>query len=255
MIPCNRNRVNIRAWDETTRYEAPGRLVDGRPLFVPAPRADGGVGARVANASVLLCLTPKGASTAIKRHVLQELSARGVPLAPDWRDCPHGHAAFRGLSPSPTTSLVVVRHPLHRLASAYCEIRERGFWHRLRGVVPPNASFGQLVHALERVPPRRLNAHIRPMWLTCGLLGGRRYEHVLRYEEWPALARALQRLVAPSQPLLEFRTIDALARANALYTPALATMANAWARTDSALFGYAPWVPGQAIRMAPVRHA
>ena len=83
----------------------------------------------------------------------------------------------------------------------------------------------------------------------------RRYEHVLRYEEWPALARALQRLVAPSQPLLESLTTDALARANALYTPALATMANAWARTDSALFGYAPWVPGQAIRMAPVRHA
>ena len=239
--------MNLRAWDETTLYEAPSRIVDGRPFSVPAPPARRDDAAT--NASVLLCLTPKAASTAIKRLVLAELAARGVPLQRDWRECPHGHPSFRGLPSPPVTSLMVVRHPLLRLASAYEEIRMRGFWHRLAGVVAPNATFAQLVSALARVSPRRLNAHLRPLWLTCGLVGGRRYEHVLRFEDWPTLARAVQRFVAPSQPLLEYRETGALARANALYTRDLASRVNSWARLDLNLFGYVPWWPGEAVRV------
>ena len=245
-IPCNHGHKNLHAWDQTTQFELPTRLVDGRPFLVPVPQPLEG-----ANASVSLCLTAKAASTSIKLHVLQDLAARGVPLESDWRACPHGHPAFRGLDPAPVTSLMVVRHPSLRLASAYDEIRRRGFWHRLSGVVPPNASFAKLVDALERTPPRRLNAHLRPMWLTCGLFGGRRYAHVLKYERWSELAKALRTHVAPSQPPLEFRAAGALARANALYTPKLAKRVNAWARTDLALFGYAPWLPGEAVRWGP----
>ena len=63
------------------------------------------------------------------------------------------------------------------------------------------------------------------------------------------LAEALKRLVAPSQPLLAVRETDALARANALYTPSLAARVNAWARIDRTLFGYAPWMLGQQVRV------
>ena len=236
MIACNRGRQNLHAWDDTTRFEAPDRLVDGRPFLVPAPSDD------APGASVALCLTPKAASTTIKRHVLQSLAERGVPLQADWKRCPHGQPAFRGLNATPVTSLMVVRHPLARLASAYDEVVRRGFWHRLPQVVP-NATFAQVVYALSRAPPRQINAHFRPLWLTCGLVGGRRYAQTLKYEQWDALAEVLRRDVAPGLPRLAFsrdpRASDT--RSRALYaTPELVSLSNQWARTDLRLFGYAP---------------
>ena len=210
--------------------------MDNRPFLVPDPHN--------ATASVALCLCTKTASTSIKRHVLSSLDRRGIPLESDWHTCPHGHPALRGL-PTPQHAFIVVRNPLLRLASGYEEVARRSFWHRLPQV-PPNASFARVVHAVARTPPSELNPHFRPQWLMCGLVGGRRYTEILKYEDWNHLMRVLTRHVTTNIPPLPFRDTGALARADRLYTRELAEVANRWAHTDLDLFGYEPWWPGQS---------
>ena len=178
--PCNRRHRNQHQYDSTLDASLPDLMVDARPFVLPTV---------LANVSVTLCLVPKAASTSIKRWLFGTLRARGHAFAPDMWECAHSQPALRGL-PEPTASLMVVRHPAMRLASAWLEIRARNFAWRLPPHVAPNASFAETVHALVRTPPMQINPHLRPLLYTCGILSGRRYR-VLRYEEWPRLAATL----------------------------------------------------------------
>jgi len=230
MVPCHHDRKNLPVRE---------RIVDNLPFLVPQ--------SRTGNATVAaLCLTTKAASTSILRHVLGSAERRGIPLEARWFECPHGHGVIaHGLAPPRTLSFMVVRHPLFRLMSAYEEVRAKGLWHRLPRA-QPNVSFAHAVHQLVNTPPKQVNVHFRALWATCGLMSGRRYD-ILRYENWGRLSRVLALHFAPNQPLLAFHDTDALARANQLYTHELAALANRWTRVDFAMFGYAPWWPGEPL--------
>ena len=239
--PCNRRHPNQHQWSRTLDASLPDLMVDSRPFVLPTV---------LANVSVTLCLVPKAASTSIKRWLFGTLRARGYAFAPDSWECAHPQPALRGL-PEPTASLMVVRHPAMRLASAWLEIRARNFAWRLPPHVAPNASFAETVHALVRTPPMQINPHLRPLLYTCGILSGRRYR-VLRYEEWPRLAATLAGHFAPSPaaPPLAFRgSTTTHEHASRLYTPALAQRVSTWAAADVRLFGYLPWRPGEPVRM------
>lgn len=243
---CTRAASDVRLWTDTANATFASRWADNRPFLLPDPATN----AHTESASVALCLVTKTASTAVKRMLLAEIYAtrRSRVHEHDWRRCPHGIAAFPRLSPVPSRSILVVRHPLHRLASAYAEIHREHLWHRLLPLVPPNASFERLVHALVRThDPMTVNPHYRPLVATCGLMAGRTYDVVLRYEDTKRMTETLHRFLAPSQPKLVLRTSQrAMERARRLYSEPLARLMNRCARLDLRMLGYRPWFPTDA---------
>lgn len=221
-------------------------MIDGRIFLLPSA-SQTKTNTSNSNKSTGICLTAKGGSTTLKRYLLGVLERRGVQLLKDWSACPHGHPAFRGLAP-PTKSYMVVRHPAHRLVSAYHEVQTRGFWWRLPRGLEPNASFSSAVSALVQTSPRAINHHFRPLYMQCGLLSGRSYE-ILRYEQWDHLARTLADHFAPSQPPLAFREGSTRALADQMYTMELARLVNRWSKKDLTFFNYLPWLPTEAVRI------
>lgn len=238
---CTRAASDVRLWSDTTNASFAHRWVDNRPFLLPDPTDH--------NASLSICVVTKTASTATKRLLLAQIASTGVVLEHDWRRCPHGHLAFPGLSPSPSESIMVVRHPLHRLASAYHEIVRARFWHRLLPLAPPNATFDRLVHALVRTRDLLVpNPHYRPLVATCGLMRGMTYTTLLRFEDPVGMANALRRHLAPSQPKLKLRPMNvSMTRARRLYSSvALARMTNRYYKQDLFAFGYRSWLPSDA---------
>ena len=246
MTRCAHSAAWEPHWDDTTRYESLPFFVDGR--FAALPSAPSG-----RKRSIGLCLLPKAASSRIKRYLFHAFESRGIAVGPDYDDCPHRQRLPLVLAP-PTTAYLLVRHPLHRLASAWREIIRRGFWHRLPArVAAPNVSFAVALRAIMGAPPMALNLHVRPLFHMCGLLGGRRYQ-LLHYEDWNDTTRTLQAHFAPTLPPLQFRASGTLARAHHLYTRDLARSANDWGEADLFLGQYAPWLPGEAIRWGQQAH-
>ena len=243
MTRCAHSAAWQPHWDDTTRYEALPYFVDGRFAALPAAQPRGR-----SPAAVGICVLPKAASSRIKRHLFHALASRGIAIGADWNECPHRQRLPPVLTAPTVAFLIVVRHPLMRLASAWREIIRRGFWHRLPPrVATPNATFAVALRAIMATPPMALNLHLRPLLHMCGLLGGRRYS-ILWYEDWNETARTLQAHLAPDQPPLQYRASHTLAHAHHLYSRDLARAANAWAEADLALGQYAPWLPGEAVR-------